>query len=119
MNIKTYKKNIGVLIGAYPKLFCKENPRPISKAAMETIFDDFPMDQKKLNYTMSIWTNRIEYVRAILANSHRYNLDGSVAEQITQNDFDMAELSLKKKDARYKELMFIRRTSLDDQTIYI
>ena len=119
MKFKVYKENIQELLMAYPEVFDKKNPKPLSKHAFDTLVKFFPMPKDELMFTLNVWTNRLEYVRAFQHNSHRWHLDGTVAEKIDEDCYKQAMKSLDAKNSKFQRMMFKKRANIDEQEIKI
>lgn len=79
-----YKSNIDKLIKLYPFIFNKKAPKPLAigffqQLCMDVRENDYNLSNAVLRAALTIWTNRHEYLREVIKpNSMRYNLDGSV-----------------------------------------
>jgi sRNA-binding protein len=117
-----YKSNIDKLIELYPFIFNKKAPKPLSIG----FFQQLCMDVRENNYNLSIstlraaltiWTNRHEYLREVIKpNSLRYNLDGSVQGEVSDEHKRVA-ITRKHKNRLASKRARQKRIKLEEERV--
>ena len=67
-----------------------------------------PFTRSEIRTFLRIWTNRTVYLKVVAESSHRYNLDGTQAEPITD---EHREFSIERINAKEAYMCYIHRRS--------
>lgn len=65
-------------------------PMPLSKGTGRLLYrhlkEQEPMSSKAFGWAMRKWTQSDDYLNAVINGEHRFNLDGTIAESITDEE---------------------------------
>lgn len=117
-----YKSNIDKLIELYPFIFNKNTPKILAigfyqQLCMDVRENDYKLSNSVLRATLTIWTNRHEYLREVIKpNSVRYNLDGSVQGEIS-DDHKKAAITRKHKNRLASKRARQKRIALEEERV--
>jgi sRNA-binding protein len=117
-----YKANIGKLIELYPFIFNKNTPKILAiglyqQLAMDVREDDYNLSNAAIRASLAIWTNRHEYLREIIKpNSMRYNLDGSVQGEVS-DEHKKAAITRKHKNRLASKRARQKRIALEEERV--
>jgi len=79
-------RGMTILKMSYPSLFDNESPLPIALGVKERILEEQPVSKSAIRRAIQFYCNNISYLKSFKSNTHRYNLDGSVATKLTDED---------------------------------
>lgn len=83
---KLLKGIVETLTKSYPDIFDKAHPKPLAIGIHKQIRAKHPNISRKLTeITMRRWTSTKKYRAVLIPGADRYNLDGSVSDQVTQS----------------------------------
>jgi hypothetical protein len=81
------------LFGRYPAVF-RADPKPLRVGIHEQIAAETNIKPIKVRMMLRDWTRQPLYLRALIASQHRYHLDGTIAEPITEEQREGARTLL-------------------------
>ena len=119
-----YKSNIGKLIELYPFIFNKKAPKPLAigffqQLCMDVRENDYDLSNAVIRAALTIWTNRHEYLREIIKpNSLRYNLDGSVQGEVS-DEHKKAAITRKHKNRLASKRARQKRIALEEERVSV
>ncbi len=100
----TFKKALAWLCETFPDCFNLSTPKPLKKQIVVDIFSHLSEDQsiskRTIRTVLAFYVNRKKYHESLLENLHRFNLDGSTAEEIVLAHQEHAKAVLKRKAQR-------------------
>ncbi|WP_010304264.1 ProQ/FINO family protein [Candidatus Odyssella thessalonicensis] len=86
----------------YPNCFSKDTPKPLKKRIEKDIFaQELPFARILIRYTLSFYTRWHKYLKSLVAETHRHNLQGEPVEEIAETDKAHALEKLKQLKERY------------------
>jgi sRNA-binding protein len=89
-------KIIDWLCAKYPKAFNLDEPKPLAIGTGNILLAALPEDisEKDLNNAMRTYVHRARYVKGIIKQTHRFNLQGEPVEEISETDKDSAKIAI-------------------------
>lgn len=119
-----YKSNIDKLIELYPFIFNKKSPKTLAigffqQLCMVVRENDYNLSNAVLRAALAIWTNRHEYLRELIKpNSMRYNLDGSVQGEVSDEHKRVA-ITRKHKNRLASKRARQKRVALEEERVSV
>lgn len=100
LQFQKIKETLTWLKQAFPDTF--EEPKPLKLRIDKDIFPLLPenISRMALKKALNFYVNRLFYHEAMIANEHRYDLQGNVAGTVTQQAKDFAKQRLETIRAR-------------------
>jgi sRNA-binding protein len=89
-------KVIDWLCAEYPKAFNLDEPKPLAIGTGNILLAALPEDiaKRDFNNAMRTYVHRARYVKAIIKQTHRFDLQGEPAEEISETDKDSAKIAI-------------------------
>jgi sRNA-binding protein len=97
-------KVIDWLCAKYPNVFNLDDPKPLAIGTGNILLAALPEDiaKRDFNNAMRSYVHRARYVKAIIKQTHRFNLQGEPVEEISETDKDSAKLTIDTLNASRK-----------------
>lgn len=108
------KTALGWLQQTYPQCFSSQDPKPLKLKIEADLFAELPSDQNlskvKIRQALNYHTKSIAYLKSLIHNTHRYDLQGHAVEEIYPAHKAWAQERLEKvKDFKQqKKELFIK-----------
>ena len=97
----TLKKALTWLCETFSDCFNLSTPKPLKRQIAADIFSHLPEDlslsRRSIRTVLNFYVNRKRYYESFLENNHRFNLEGSSAEEIELAHQEHARTALERK----------------------
>ncbi len=84
-----------LLIDAYPKVFDRQNVRPLKIGIQEDLVADGKIAKNKIKRALASYVRSLNYYRSLREGAERIDLKGEAAGLVTQSESDHAKEKLK------------------------
>ena len=124
---ETFKRTLILLCERFPQCFNLSSPKPLKKHIEADIFLQLPKDgsisRRSIRIVLAFYVKQNAYYKALLENSHRFNLEGLAIEEIESSHKEYAKIVLEQKESRkyllkqhHKEILSDHKSGYNQQT---
>lgn len=101
---EAFKQTLTWLCETFLSCFNLSAPKPLKKGIVADIFSHLPKDhsisRRSIRLVLAFYTRRKVYHKAVMENTHRFNLEGLEVEEILLKEKDYAKTALEIREAK-------------------